>query len=133
MDSGKPILEGADFTAEDLEAMEMQLVNAPTTLLQQNNHMPINWSAGLTGGTTIQLSDGELGIIATAGISNKWRTRDTLQQSSLNDRSEEHTSELQSLMRISYAVFCLKKKNNKSHYLKLFQLCSLSILIRFSN
>src|SRR3546814_7672010 len=28
-------------------------------------------------------------------------------------RSEEHTSELQSLMRISYAVFCLKKKNQK--------------------
>src|SRR3546814_7188186 len=28
-------------------------------------------------------------------------------------RSEEHTSELQSLMRNSYAVFCLKKKNNK--------------------
>src|SRR3546814_1254613 len=31
-------------------------------------------------------------------------------------RSEEHTSELQSLMRISYAVFCLKKKNNKNSY-----------------
>src|SRR3546814_3116713 len=30
----------------------------------------------------------------------------------LLDRSEEHTSELQSLMRISYAVFCLKKKTN---------------------
>src|SRR3546814_4305915 len=30
----------------------------------------------------------------------------------LRRRSEEHTSELQSLMRISYAVFCLKKKNN---------------------
>src|SRR3546814_6730282 len=29
----------------------------------------------------------------------------------LSDRSEEHTSELQSLMRISYAVFCLKKTN----------------------
>src|SRR3546814_8360668 len=29
-------------------------------------------------------------------------------------RSEEHTSELQSLMRISYAVFCLKKKNHKN-------------------
>src|SRR3546814_7345060 len=29
------------------------------------------------------------------------------------DRSEEHTSELQSLMRISYAVFCLKNKNQK--------------------
>src|SRR3546814_6389458 len=30
-------------------------------------------------------------------------------------RSEEHTSELQSLMRISYAVFCLKKKKNTQH------------------
>src|SRR3546814_5251837 len=32
-----------------------------------------------------------------------------------NERSEEHTSELQSLMRISYAVFCLKKKKNTKH------------------
>src|SRR3546814_10468946 len=30
----------------------------------------------------------------------------------IDERSEEHTSELQSLMRISYAVFCLKKKKN---------------------
>src|SRR3546814_6704722 len=38
---------------------------------------------------------------------------------SLWRRSEEHTSELQSLMRISYAVFCLKKKKNptKLHYI----------------
>src|SRR3546814_5209231 len=35
-----------------------------------------------------------------------WSNRDA--------RSEEHTSELQSLMRISYAVFCLKKKKNKT-------------------
>src|SRR3546814_4015483 len=35
----------------------------------------------------------------------------------LRHRSEEHTSELQSLMRISYAVFCLKKKNTHSHKL----------------
>src|SRR3546814_5932785 len=32
----------------------------------------------------------------------------------LADRSEEHTSELQSLMRISYAVFCLKKKKKRN-------------------
>src|SRR3546814_2827906 len=32
------------------------------------------------------------------------------------ERSEEHTSELQSLMRISYAVFCLKKKKETYHY-----------------
>src|SRR3546814_2051523 len=36
-------------------------------------------------------------------------------------RSEEHTSELQSLMRISYAVFCLKKKKNKKQILKSIQ------------
>src|SRR3546814_7724640 len=33
----------------------------------------------------------------------------------LHQRSEEHTSELQSLMRISYAVFCLKKKKNSKN------------------
>src|SRR3546814_1071705 len=42
----------------------------------------------------------------------------------LQDRSEEHTSELQSLMRISYAVFCLKKKKQdklKSTAAKCYQ------------
>src|SRR3546814_2398353 len=34
----------------------------------------------------------------------------------IQHRSEEHTSELQSLMRISYAVFCLKKKKNMQHH-----------------
>src|SRR3546814_3714616 len=42
----------------------------------------------------------------------------------LHIRSEEHTSELQSLMRISYAVFCLKKKTQKKttcrHYLQKY-------------
>src|SRR3546814_6899607 len=34
-----------------------------------------------------------------------------------SDRSEEHTSELQSLMRISYAAFCLKKKKNEQQHI----------------
>src|SRR3546814_9473382 len=38
-----------------------------------------------------------------------------------DQRSEEHTSELQSLMRISYAVFCLIKKNPKSKHNEEFQ------------
>src|SRR3546814_589922 len=41
------------------------------------------------------------------------------QQTAKNARSEEHTSELQSLMRISYAVFCLKKKKNNRTTLEL--------------
>src|SRR3546814_7394613 len=39
------------------------------------------------------------------------RSGDRLRRDRRRTRSEEHTSELQSLMRISYAVFCLKKKN----------------------
>src|SRR3546814_8941016 len=39
---------------------------------------------------------------------------DHIEMDVLGARSEEHTSELQSLMRISYAVFCLKKKKNKN-------------------
>src|SRR3546814_4777136 len=43
-----------------------------------------------------------------------WRPHgDRRCRSSRRTRSEEHTSELQSLMRISYAVFCLKKKKHK--------------------
>src|SRR3546814_1994668 len=41
-------------------------------------------------------------------------------------RSEEHTSELQSLMRTSYAVFCLKKKT--THYTPLYSLTHLTSL-----
>src|SRR3546814_10733360 len=40
---------------------------------------------------------------------------DSTQQGPAVERSEEHTSELQSLMRISYAVFCLKKKKKKKN------------------
>src|SRR3546814_9304875 len=44
-------------------------------------------------------------------LSGGQRQRVAIARAMLKDRSEEHTSELQSLMRISYAVFCLKKKN----------------------
>src|SRR3546814_7714841 len=45
----------------------------------------------------------------------RWRRRcgRSRRRGRLGDRSEEHTSELQSLMRISYAVFCLKKKKKQ--------------------
>src|SRR3546814_6201951 len=44
-----------------------------------------------------------------------WGGRDLLAWAEEAGRSEEHTSELQSLMRISYAVFCLKKKNKRTN------------------
>src|SRR3546814_3533936 len=53
---------------------------------------------------------------AQGGLRGASRGLQTVRES----RSEEHTSELQSLMRISYAVFCLKKKNktNRLTYIK---------------
>src|SRR3546814_1644123 len=44
------------------------------------------------------------------------------------DRSEEHTSELQSLMRISYAVFCLEKKKQKTIHTNIY-----NTLINYTN
>src|SRR3546814_5729575 len=53
-----------------------------------------------------QVGDDRLARLASGGAGEPADAVDVAQ------RSEEHTSELQSLMRISYAVFCLKKKNN---------------------
>src|SRR3546814_1734927 len=45
------------------------------------------------------------------------RPKVMLHRANRDSRSEEHTSELQSLMRISYAVFCLKKKKKNNKYM----------------
>src|SRR3546814_5812170 len=54
------------------------------------------------------------GFVRNASFDVAWRIASdvTGRHASFDGRSEEHTSELQSLMRISYAVFCLKKKKN---------------------
>src|SRR3546814_2338589 len=62
---------------------------------------------------------GENSRVVSTAVAEKLKTinaslpPDVVIQPVLNRRSEEHTSELQSLMRISYAVFCLKKKKPK--------------------
>src|SRR3546814_8674609 len=69
---------------------------------------------GAGGGRLRHGADADLHSRASAA---QRRTRDRAAgpraAAALAVRSEEHTSELQSLMRISYAVFCLKKKNYK--------------------
>src|SRR3546814_2330160 len=52
-----------------------------------------------------------LGVVL-AGLGKLFEQHVPFQSGEVINRSEEHTSELQSLMRISYAVFCLKKKKN---------------------
>src|SRR3546814_8728156 len=54
----------------------------------------------------------EVNAVMAEYFSQPYPARSTIEVSALPKRSEEHTSELQSLMRISYAVFCLKKKKH---------------------
>src|SRR3546814_4556652 len=65
------------------------------------------WLAGFTRISGGGIADGDQSVPAYVQALLE-QTADSLDN--LQRRSEEHTSELQSLMRISYAVFCLKKK-----------------------
>src|SRR3546814_4210780 len=71
------------------------------------------------------VDDGRLGLLADTRYLHRHLALDTdaelpgvalLRQHLVRQRSEEHTSELQSLMRTSYAVFCLKKTHTHSAY-----------------
>src|SRR3546814_4322897 len=74
--------------------------------------------------TTLFRSEGDAGAVRTRGraatcsaAGRPDRRRRRARPGSTCRRSEEHTSELQSLMRISYAVFCLKKKRTHDNML----------------
>src|SRR3546814_10650583 len=82
----------------------------------------VSWPAGGVQRNQVALSDDRYipGAAATAEAVHRHGAKLSVQlhhagPNSINDmiRSEEHTSELQSLMRISYAVFCLKKKKQQ--------------------
>jgi len=81
LNSGQRIGEGT----VDTKAIAAQLVRPQMALLQRNPQLPPNWSASLTGGTSFDLGGSQLGIIAAASISNKWQSRDTIQQKPAND------------------------------------------------
>src|SRR3546814_8595755 len=70
---------------------------------------------GQSANRHLPLSDREIGVVVLAHGAD-WHWNQTLRETVRPlERSEEHTSELQSLMRISYAVFCLKKKTKKQN------------------
>ncbi|WP_374406448.1 TonB-dependent receptor domain-containing protein [Pelagerythrobacter sp.] len=71
--------------AVDQQAIAKQLGNPNLVLTQRVDELPVNWSAGLTAGTSFPVfSDGQFGVIATAGISNKWRNRSIVSQTAVN-------------------------------------------------
>src|SRR3546814_9150353 len=65
----------------------------------------------LPGQTPVERDLSPLVVEVAANLSDNWTITAAQHRDVDTGRSEEHTSELQSLMRISYAVFCLKKKN----------------------
>src|SRR3546814_1286229 len=89
----------------------------PYTTLFRSQVTIVNRSDKILRGYDEQIRDRLLQISMTKGIA--FRFNAPFEKVVKNDvgRSEEHTSELQSLMRISYAVFCLKKKK-KQHIKK---------------
>jgi outer membrane receptor protein involved in Fe transport len=68
----------------DAGQIASQFVNSDNGLLQRNDRMPANASGSITGGTSWDVGEGQLGLIATAGTGNKWRTRDNTQQTPAN-------------------------------------------------
>src|SRR3546814_7246895 len=84
LSEGRPLIEDAAFRAK-LARAELELESVEATMLR-----------------------------ALGGVSAERRLGVEANMIKIRGRSEEHTSELKSLMRISYADFCLKKKNTKN-------------------
>jgi TonB-dependent receptor len=77
LNSGQRISSGTVNT----QAIASQLITGRNSIIQRNDKLPPNGSLGITGGTSFDVSDTTtIGVIANFGYSNKWRTRDALQQ-----------------------------------------------------
>src|SRR3546814_3036860 len=87
--------------------------NACSTMVSPDTPVPpITWTQ--RSATRNSASDTATFAMELSAVPSDPVSRTPAHQSIIRSaRSEEHTSELQSLMRISYAVFCLKKKNKK--------------------
>lgn len=78
--SGNRVVEGANFTREQVQQITTSLANASTTLIQRNRDMPFNGSFDVGAGHRIALGALDVGIIGVGGVSNSWRTRGGVQQ-----------------------------------------------------
>ncbi len=67
--------------AVDTKAIASELITGRNAVVQRDKNLPPNGSGTITGGTNFEIGDdATMGIIFNAGYSNKWRTRDTIQQ-----------------------------------------------------
>jgi TonB-dependent receptor len=71
-------------TGAQRQAFAQSLTNSPTTVLQRNADTPGNVSVDFSGGNRYETSFGAIGFVVAAGYSNSFRTRDAIQQTSLD-------------------------------------------------
>jgi len=76
LNSGQRISQGTIDSTE----IAAQLITGRNAVIQRNKALPPNVQATLTGGKSWDLGGSTLGLIASAGYSNKWKVRDTIQQ-----------------------------------------------------
>ena len=79
-DSGERISAGN----VDTQAIASELVNSRNALVQRYDHMPANFSGSFSGGSSWDIGGNELGLIVGGGYSNKYTSRDAIQQFSLS-------------------------------------------------
>ena len=77
----------------DTGKIASQLVTGRNAVLQKDNHLPPNFSVNLAGAKSFDLESGNLGLIAAAGYSNRWTTRDAVNQTSLQGDLEDLESD----------------------------------------
>src|SRR3546814_9311418 len=98
------------MAGQPLHVVQRRHVHAPLEIDVRAAHL---WQADSRGRYAVRAQDVRVGLMsapAANAFSLPVRTAQCCVGSAPSPRSEEHTSELQSLMRISYAVFCLKTK-----------------------
>jgi TonB-dependent receptor len=77
----------------DTTTIAREIVTGRNSVVQRFDDIPANVSANFSAGTSFDLGGGTLGVIAGGGYSNKWTTKQTLQQSSLNAELDQLESD----------------------------------------
>ncbi|PZQ56386.1 MAG: TonB-dependent receptor [Phenylobacterium zucineum] len=87
--SGQRISSGNVDTAK----IASELVNGRNAVLQKNNHLPANFSLNASGAKSFEVGEGNLGVVGALGYSNRWTTREQVNQTSLQGDLEDLESD----------------------------------------
>ncbi|MBA4760122.1 TonB-dependent receptor [Sphingosinicella sp.] len=83
MNSGNLLVVGPNFSLDTMKGLTASLLNAPTTVVQRNDDIPLNGSLDFSGGLSFDIGSDRFGVIAAFGWDNSWETRGGLQQQTI--------------------------------------------------